>query len=415
MATTTALAVEAAPEEVGLYAERLARLDAYLDGFVANGRHQGSLLAITRGGRIAHVSHRGQRDAQAGLPVEPDTIWRIYSMTKPITSVAAMMLFEEGALSLFDPVAKFIPSFEDLRVYRHGMAAAPVTARAAQPMLIWHLLTHTSGLTYGFRRTDPVDALYRAAGFDLGAPPGMDLAAGCDALAQLPLLFEPGTEWNYGMSTDVLGRVIEVVSGQALDEFLTRRVFEPLGMTDTAFWVADSHPDRVAVAYAADPADQRPVRDDTLGKAVSRRPEFLMGGGGLLSTAADYHRFTQMLLRGGELDGVRLLGSRMLRYMTQNHLPRGVDLETFGRPIFPRTYFDGVGFGLGVSVLTDPTNNKVLRSAGEFGWGGVFNTYFWVDPIERITALFLAQVLMSPTQFQIRPQLHQLVNQALID
>jgi CubicO group peptidase (beta-lactamase class C family) len=409
------LKVEIEPTEAGFAPDRLARIDRRLARYVDDGRLPGWLVVVSRDGRVVHLGMQGQRDVEAGRPIQIGTVFRIGSMTKPITSVAALMLYEEGGFELKDPVGRFVPSFKDVRVYRRGSAARLETDPVVEPVRIWHLLTHTSGLTYGFRRTDPVDALYRAAGFDLGAPPGMDLAAGCDALAQLPLLFEPGTEWNYGMSTDVLGRVIEVVSGQALDEFLTRRVFEPLGMTDTAFWVADSHPDRVAVAYAADPADQRPVRDDTLGKAVSRRPEFLMGGGGLLSTAADYHRFTQMLLRGGELDGVRLLGSRMLRYMTQNHLPRGVDLETFGRPIFPRTYFDGVGFGLGVSVLTDPTKNKVLRSAGEFGWGGVFNTYFWVDPIERITALFLAQVLMSPTQFQIRPQLHQLVNQALID
>ena len=183
MATTAVLTAEVEPEEVGLDSERLARLDAYLDGYVADGRHKGSLLVITRGGRIAHVSHRGQRDAEAGLPVEPDTIWRIYSMTKPITSVAAMMLYEEGALSLFDPVAKFIPSFGDLRVYRHGMAAAPVTARAAEPMLVWHLLTHTSGLTYGFQQANAVDEAYRAAGFFLDPPPEHDLASACDVWA----------------------------------------------------------------------------------------------------------------------------------------------------------------------------------------------------------------------------------------
>ena len=204
MATTTALAFDVALDEVVLDPGRLARLDAYLDGFVADGRHTGSLLVITRGGRIAHVSHRGQRDAQAGLPVEPDTIWRIYSMTKPITAVAAMMLYEEGALSLFDPVAKFIPSFGDLRVYRHGMAAAPVTARAAETMRVWHLLTHTSGLTYGFQQANAVDEAYRAAGFFLDPPPDHDLASACDVWAGLPLLFEPRAEWNFSVSSDVL-------------------------------------------------------------------------------------------------------------------------------------------------------------------------------------------------------------------
>ena len=234
MATTTALASEVAPDEVGLDPGRLARLDAYLDGFVASGRHTGSLLVITRGGRIAHVSHRGQRDAQAGLPVEPDTIWRIYSMTKPITSVAAMMLYEEGALSLFDPVAKFIPSFEDLRVYRHGMAARPSGAGGGDDA-VWHLLTHTSGLTYGFQQANAVDEAYRAAGFFLDPPPDHDLASACDVWAGLPLLFEPGAEWNYSVSADVLGRIVEIVSGQSLDEFFAQRIFEPLGMTDTGF------------------------------------------------------------------------------------------------------------------------------------------------------------------------------------
>jgi CubicO group peptidase (beta-lactamase class C family) len=409
------LKVEVEPTEAGFAPDRLARIDRCLDRYVDDGRLPGWLFVVSRDGRVVHLGMQGQRDVEAGRPVQLDTVFRIGSMTKPITSVAALMLYEEGAFELKDPVSRFVPSFKDVRVYRRGSGTRLETDPVVEPVRVWHLLTHTSGLTYGFRRIDPVDALYRAAGFELGAPPGMDLAAGCDALARLPLLFEPGTEWNYSMSTDVLGRVIEVASGQALDQFLTRRVFEPLGMTDTGFCAAESDHDRVAVAYVADPAAGRPVHDDSLGSASSRRPEFLMGGGGLVSTAADYHRFTQMLLRGGELEGVRLISPRTLRYMTQNHLPGGVDLETFGRPIFPRTYFDGVGFGLGVSLLTDPVRNKVLRNTGEFGWGGVFNTYFWVDPIERITTVFFAQVLMSPTQFQVRPQLHQLVNQALID
>jgi CubicO group peptidase (beta-lactamase class C family) len=196
----------------------------------------------------------GQRDAEAGLPVEPDTIWRIYSMTKPITSVAAMMLYEEDALSLFDPVAKFIPSFEDLRVYRHGMAAAPVTARAAETMRVWHLLTHTSGLTYGFQQAKAVDEAYRAAGFFLDPPPEHDLASACDVWAGLPLLFEPGAEWNYSVSTDVVGRIVEVVSGQSLDELFAERIFEPLGMTDTGFSVSDAERPRMTALYAHDPA-----------------------------------------------------------------------------------------------------------------------------------------------------------------
>ncbi len=413
MATTTALATEVAPEEVGLDPGRLARLDAYLDGFVANGRHKGSLLAITRGGRIAHVSHRGQRDADAGLPVEPDTIWRIYSMTKPITSVAAMMLYEEGALSPFEPVAKFIPSFEDLRVYRHGMAAAPVTARAAQPMLVWHLLTHTSGLTYGFQQVNAVDEAYRAAGFFLDPPPEHDLASACDVWAGLPLLFEPGTEWNYSVSTDVLGRIIEVVSGQSLADFFAQRIFAPLGMTDTGFSVADAESARLTALYAHDPESATAVPYPGVDVVSGQLPKLLAGGHGLASTAADYHRFTQMLLRRGELDGERLLAPRTVDLMTANHLPGNATLTEFGRPLLDLVVNEGYGFGLGLSPLVDPIAAKTLSAAGEYRWEGAAGTAFWVDPGADMTVLFFTQVLFGSDDawMGMRP----LVYQALVD
>ena len=409
MATTTALATEVAPEEVGLDPGRLARLDAYLDGFVANGRHKGSLLAITRGGRIAHVSHRGQRDAEAGLPVEPDTIWRIYSMTKPITSVAAMMLYEEGALSLFDPVAKFIPSFEDLRVYRHGMAAAPVTVRAAEPMLVWHLLTHTSGLTYGFQQANAVDEAYRAAGFFLDPPPEHDLASACDVWAGLPLLFEPGTEWNYSVSTDVVGRIVEVVSGQSLADFFAQRIFAPLGMTDTGFSVADAERPRLTALYAHDPESATAVLYPGVDVVSAQRPKLLAGGHGLASTAADYHRFTQMLLRRGELDGVRLLAPRTVDLMTANHLPGNATLTEFGRPLLDLVVNEGYGFGLGLSPLVDPVAAKTLSVAGEYRWEGAAGTAFWVDPAADMTVLFFTQVLFGSDDawMGMRPLVYQ--------
>jgi CubicO group peptidase (beta-lactamase class C family) len=412
MATTTALATEVAPEEVGLDPGRLARLDAYLDGFVANGRHKGSLLVITRGGRIAHVSHRGQRDAEAGLPVEPDTIWRIYSMTKPITSVAAMMLYEEGALSLFDPVAKFIPSFEDLRVYRHGMAAAPVTVRAAEPMLLWHLLTHTSGLTYGFQQANAVDEAYRAAGFFLDPPPAHDLASACDVWAGLPLLFEPGAEWNYSVSTDVLGRVIEVVSGRSLADFFAERIFEPLGMTDTGFSVSDADRPRMTALYAHDAATATAVAYPGVDVISAERPKLLAGGHGLASTAADYHRFTQMLLRRGELDGVRLLAPRTVDLMTANHLPGNATLTEFGRPLLDLACNEGYGFGLGLSPLVDPIAAKTLSVAGEYRWEGAAGTAFWVDPAAEMTVLFFTQVLFGSDDAWIG--MRPLVYQALV-
>ena len=412
MATTAALATEVAPEEVGLDPGRLARLDAYLDGFVANGRHKGSLLVVTRGGRIAHVSHRGQRDAEAGLPVEPDTIWRIYSMTKPITSVAAMMLYEEGALSLFDPVAKFIPSFEDLRVYRHGMAAAPVTVRAAEPMLVWHLLTHTSGLTYGFQQANAVDEAYRAAGFFLDPPPEHDLASACDVWAGLPLLFEPGAEWNYSVSTDVVGRIVEVVSGQSLADFFAERIFEPLGMTDTGFSVSDADRPRMTALYAHDAASATAVPYPGVDVISAERPKLLAGGHGLASTAADYHRFTQMLLRRGELDGVRLLAPRTVDLMTANHLPGNATLTEFGRPLLDLACNEGYGFGLGLSPLVDPIAAKTLSVAGEYRWEGAAGTAFWVDPAADMTVLFFTQVLFGSDDAWIG--MRPLVYQALV-
>jgi CubicO group peptidase (beta-lactamase class C family) len=228
------------------------------------------------------------------------------------------------------------------------------------------------------------------------------------------LLFQPGSEWNYGVSTDVLGRLVEVVSGQSLDEFFRTRIFEPLGMSDSAFFAPESDQGRLAALYFPEPGSRRAVRLDAMGDAAKTRPAMLSGGGGLVGTAADYHRFATMLLREGELDGVRLLGTRTVEYMTQNHLPGGADLEAFGRPLFAETTFDGVGFGLGFSVVDDAVKTKVLSSTGDYGWGGAASTAFWIDPMEGITCLFLTQLLPSSTH-PIRPQLKQLVYQALVD
>ncbi len=409
-----ALQVEVQPEEAGFDTKRLARLDRHFARYVDDGLLPGWLILVSRGDRIVHLSTYGRRDLEADLPVELDTRFRVFSMTKPITSVAAMMLYEEGAFQLKDPVSKFIPSFENSRVYRSGSALAPDTLPATEPVRVWHLLTHTSGLTYGWHHASPVDAMYRAAGFEWTTPAGMDLAGCCDAWAGIPLLFEPGTEWNYSVSSDVLGRVVEVASGQSLDRFFAERIFEPLGMTDTAFWVADDAAKKLAALYVPTPGTRQAMRYDALGDVAPRPPDALLGGHGLISTAADYHRFTRMLLGEGELEGARLLGSRTLRYMTRNHLPGGVDLERFGRPLFSETTFDGVGFGLGFSVVIDPVANKVPASIGEFAWGGAASTAFWVDPLERITAIFLTQLMPSSTH-PLRSQLRQLVYQALVD
>ena len=407
------LEVEVEPGAVGFDQRRLDRIDQHFRRYVDDGRLPGWLVMVSRAGQVAHLSTYGERDVEAGLPVETDTLFRIYSMTKPITSVAAMMLHEQGAFELRDPVSRFIPAFADLRVYRGGPTLRPVTEPATEPVRIWHLLTHTSGLTYGFHHTDPVDAMYRAAGFEWSTPRGMDLAACCDRWASLPLLFQPGSEWAYSVATDVLGRVVEVASGQPLDQVFAERIFAPLGMTDTAFNVTDTDVGRLAALYAAVPGGGF-TRYDAMGRGALSQPDCLSGGGGLVSTAGDYHRFTQMLARGGELDGQRLLGSRTLAYMTANHIPGGADLHTFGRPLFAETPFHGVGFGLGFSVLLDPVTARTPGSTGEYGWGGAASTAFWVDPVEQITVVFMTQLLPSSTH-PIRSQLRQLVYQALVD
>jgi len=451
----TQLTTEVDPLEVGLDPARLARVDRHFARYVDDGRLPGWSLLISRSGRVAHTSTYGLRDVEAGAPVTDDTLFRIYSMTKPITSVAALMLYEEGAFELTDPVSRYLPAFADQRVLVGGTAARPVTVPAIEPVRIWHLLTHTAGLTYGFHHVEVIDEIYRANGFEWGTPKGLDLAGCVDAWAGLPLAFQPGAEWNYSVATDVVGRLVEVVSGQSLDAFFAERIFGPLGMTDTAFTVAAADAERLAALYtptsraaldtppraaidtpprAAPTADgaaagaapngaapngaaaegTRFVRSERMGRAVLREPYCLSGGGGLVSTRHDYARFAQMLLHGGELEGVRLLGDRTVRFMATNHLPGGADLEEFGRPLFAETSFAGTGFGLGVSVVLDPVVSRTLGSAGEFGWGGAASTAFWVDPAEQLTVVFLTQLLPSST-YPIRPQLRQLVYSALVD
>ena len=411
--TQGTITVETDPAAVGLDATRLTRIGSRLQRYVDDELLPGWLVAVARKGKVAYLETYGHRDREADLPMQADTMVRMASMTKPITAVAAMMLWEEGAFELRDPIHRFIPSFKETRVWRGGTHAAPVTEPLQDPVAIWHLLTHTAGLTYGFLFSHPVDAMYRAAGFEWGNPPGKNLEEVCDVLAAQPLLFQPGAEWNYSMATDVLGRVVEVASGQTLDEFFRTRIFEPLGMVDTAFWCPPEKAARMAAAYVPAPGSKKAVRSpmpDTTGA----KPVFLSGGGGLVSTAGDYQRFATMLLNGGSLDGTRLLSSRTVKYMASNHLPGNADLSQFGRQLFAETSFDGVGFGLGVSVTVDPVKAKVIASPGDYGWGGAFSTWFMVDPTEEVTALFLTQLLPSSTH-PIRSQLKPLIHQAILD
>ncbi|MDN5861670.1 MAG: beta-lactamase family protein [Pseudonocardia sp.] len=405
--------MDGAPGDVGLDAERLRRIDTHFQRYVDDGRLAGWSIVVTRRGRVVHYSHAGVTDLDTGAPVTDDVIWRIYSMSKPVTSVAAMMLVERGMLDLHDPVSRFIPAFADARVYLAGSAANCATAPVTEPIRVWHLLTHTAGLTYGFHHAHAVDEIYRARGYEFGAPRGTDLAAACDTWAACPLLFQPGTEWNYSVGTDVLGRVVEVASGRSLDAFFADEITGPLGMTDTGFAVPDEELHRLPRLYTK-AGDGSLHANAAFAVTGTRMPTMLSGGGGLVATAGDYHRFTQMLLRRGELDGVRLLSPRTVAHMTSNHLPGNADLETFGRRLFAESPFVGVGFGLGFSVVLDPVAGKALTSAGEYAWGGMASTAFYVDPVEEITAMFFTQLVPSST-YPIRPQLRTLVTQAVVD
>jgi len=411
----SSLKIEIDPTDAGFAPDRLARIDRHFQRYIDDKKLAGWHIALSRRGQLVHSSTSGHRDIEGGLEFTDDTVVRMFSMTKPITSVAAMMLYEEGAFELKSPISTWLPEFADTRVYRSGSHLAPVTEPLVEPIRVWHLLTHTSGLTYGFHNTHVTDAIYRKGGFEWGNPPGADLAECCAMWAAMPLAFQPGSEWNYGVSSDVLGRLVEVVSGMPLNEFFRTRIFEPLGMTDTDFHVHEDVADRFATLYVRNPATGEAMpAPGALDRAGTSPPTMLGGGGGLVGTAHDYLRFAHMLLNKGELDGVRLLGSRTVDYMTRNHLPGGADLEQFGRPLFAETSYDGVGFGLGFSVVLDAAENKVMRSEGEYSWGGAASTIFWVDPANEIVALFLTQLLPSST-YPIRSQLNQLVQQALVD
>jgi CubicO group peptidase (beta-lactamase class C family) len=406
--------IDVDPGEVGLDAQRLERIDTHFQRYVDDGRLPGWQAMVSRRGKVAHLSSYGLADKEAGRAVEADTIFRIYSMTKPITSVAAMMLYEQGLFELNDPISKWLPEFSDMRVYTGGPAAKASTRPAAEPIRVWHLLTHTAGLTYGFHRVHVTDEIYRNAGFEFGNPRGFDLAKCVEGWAQLPLAFDPGAEWLYSVATDVLGRLVEVVSGQPLDQFFATHIFAPLGMTDTGFHVPEDQQGRLAALYAVAAGHPTPVRYDQMGDVVKRPPQWFSGGGGLASTTRDYTRFTWMLLRGGELDGNRLLSPRTVRYMTRNHLPGNADLTAYGRPLFAEARYDGLGFGLGFAVMLDTAKGKVIGSEGEYNWGGLASTTFWVDPAEEITVVFMTQLMPSST-YNIRPQLRQLVYQAVVD
>lgn len=397
------------PALAGFNAERLARIPAFFESYVEQGRLPCAASLVARGGEVAHLSFRGATEMGGSRPIDENTIYRIYSMTKPITSVAAMMLFEEGALRLDHEVFRYIPEFQDTMVLGDdGKLVKP-----ARAMTVRDLFTHTSGLSYSFLMQGAVDKYYRDNKIEYSTWKG-DLKSFCEALAQAPLVFSPGERWNYSNSTDVLGRVVEVASGMSLDQFFQTRIFGPLGMNDTGFHVPAESIDRLMACYRRDPISGVTSLADQggAGSSYARKPNVFSGGGGLASTIGDYFRFCLMLANGGELDGVRILSPKTLEFMTMNHLPGNKTLKDMGDKTFSESRMDGSGFGLGWAVTTDVVATTQPGSVGTFSWGGMASTFFWIDPVEDLIAIQMTQ-LMPSGAYPIRPQFQQLVYAAI--
>ena len=399
------------PEAVGLCSRRLARIGDWMQSWVDSGRLPGMLTLVARRGHIAWCECRGQRDVAAGLPMQDDTIFRIYSMTKPLTSVAVMMLYEQGCFQLDDPIARYLPLFAQPRVFSAGTAERYETVAADGPITFKQLLTHTAGLTYGFLEATPVDALYRQHGIDFQLGRGT-LADMLVPLAALPLLSQPGREWNYSVATDVLGALVETIAGQPFADFLRERVLLPLGMQDTDFHVRDANHSRFAANYARDRDGGLKQIDGARDSHYLRPRSLISGGGGLVSTAADYYRFCRFMLGRGALDGVRLLGRKTVEFMTRNHLDS--DMAAMGQPRFSEASYHGIGFGLGFSVMLDPAKAEIIGSPGEYAWGGAASTGFWIDPSEDLAVIVLTQLVPSST-YPIRRELRALSYAAIIE
>ena len=412
----------ASPESAGMSKLALDRLEDHLKrNYVDAGRFPGTQLLVYRRGKVVHSTVQGFADLERKAPVKDDTIFRIYSMTKPITSVAFMMLVEEGRVALDEPVHKYIPEWKNLGVFVAGSSPAYLTKPPSRPMQIVDLLRHTSGLTYGFQQRSNVDAGYREKKI---AEAGT-LQSMIDDLARMPLEFSPGEAWNYSVSTDVIGYLLGKISGKPLEQFLKERIFNPLGMNDTDFFVSADKAHRFAACYSADPqggmtfhATERKgtltLQDDPTRSSFLSPPSFISGGGGLCSTSADYLTFCRALLNGGELGGVRLIGPKTLALMTSNHLPGGRDLPAMSRSLFSEATYNGMGFGLGFSVTMSPAQTLIPGSAGEYSWGGAATTSFWIDPAEELIAIFMTQVLPS-SAYPIRRELRTMVYSAITD
>ena len=401
-----------APEAVGLSSTRLAAVDRFLkERYVDAGKLPHVQMLVARKDRVVHNTAQGLADVARKRPLADNALYRIYSMTKPITSVAFMMLVEEGRTSLDEPVHRIIPEWRNLRVFTGGADGAFETRPTAAPMRMIDLLRHTSGLTYGFQTRTPVDAVYRKRG--IAHLPVVSLPDMITALNDLPLEFSPGEAWNYSVSTDVVGYIVEKISGKPLGDFLRERIFTPLGMNDTGFQVAAEKADRLTACYEFDKGGMA-LQDDPATSPFLKPAQFVSGGGGLVSSAEDYLKFCRMLIGGGAVDRGRLLSPKTVAFMTANHLPGGGTLAGLSRSMFSESTNDGVGFGLGVAITVDPVRTLLPGTAGDFYWGGMASTYFWVDPREELIVIFMTQLLPS-SAYAIRRELRGMVYAAFTE
>ena len=413
------------PESIGLSSKRLTRISGWLEQQMEEGRLAGGSVLIGRRGQVGYFETAGVADLDTGEAFSREAIVRAYSMTKPIVTAAAMMLYEEGCFQLDHPISTYLPEFTSPEVWTGGELSNTVPAES--PIAVWHIMSHTSGLTYGFMQANVVDAEYRARGIEQPSP-NINLEEWVKALSEIPLICHPGSEWNYSVSTDVLGRLVEVWSGMSLDVFLEERIFKPLGMVDTGFFVRAENKERLSAMYGPKvgagmggvgqvPLSERgglKLLDKAEGSRYLAPANLLSGGGGLVSTMEDYSRFCQMMLNGGELDGERLLAPSTIKHMRSNHLPDGKDMSQMGQPVWSETSYEGIGFGLGFAVVIDPIKAAIVASPGEHHWGGAASTFFWLDPVEDLWAIFLTQLLPSST-YPFRRELRTLVYQAVVD
>ncbi|MBE8220139.1 MAG: beta-lactamase family protein [Alphaproteobacteria bacterium] len=405
--------IEDNPEKLGFDAKRLNHLTPFFQQYIDQKKIANFGILIARGGKIAYHKYRGTSAFNAGFKPNHKSLYRIFSMTKPITSIALMQLYEQGKLMLLDDITKFFPAFKNVKVFDGGTTTKYKTRDPDRMINVHDLMTHQSGLTYDFMMEHKVDALYRKAKIDGARSERYDLAGFVDALAEMPLIASPGDKWNYSVSTDVIGRIIEIVSGQPLDEYLEQHIFKPLGMKDTSFVVPDSKIKRLMHNYSRDPATRKIKLVDSPERTRLRAPcKFLSGGGGLVSTMEDYFRFTEMLRNGGKLGGKRIIGRTTLAHMLTNQLPNNATIPERAEGAFAEVTSEGTGYGLGFSVVINPGLVPMAGSLGNYSWGGIATTSFWNDPVEDMNVIFMTQ-LMPSRSYPIRTQLQQLVYAAL--